>query len=85
MLSVGAFLRRSLIRISSRRFFNRPSDGASITFLSCALIFLLSLSWRAASRNTAERVKYEEMPMFHNPHESQRYVLLIGKQHKTLT
>ena len=68
-MSVGAFLVGSLDRISSQRFFNRPSNGTSITLLSCALIFLLSLGRRAASRNTAIG-EYEEMTMFHILHES---------------
>ena len=61
MSVVGAFLVGSLDdRISNQqRFFNRASNGASITFLSCcALMFLLSLRRRAASTNTVETVKY---------------------------
>ena len=58
-MSVGAFLVGSLDdRISDQRFLNRASNGASITFLSRPLVFLLSLRRRAASTNTVETVKY---------------------------
>ena len=70
-MSVGAFLHGSrLNRTSSQRFFNRSPDGASIPLLSSALPLLLSLGRRTASRNTAGAIKYLEMSMFHNPHES---------------
>ena len=53
LMSIGVFLR--LNRISSQRFFNRPTDGAAIALLSRTLTLLLSLGWRTASRNTVKQ------------------------------